>query len=104
MKISQWVLKLVKVPKNIKTKIKSKNYHKKFNKSYGNKKFLNIHRKTPVLESVSYKVSLKERLKHKCSPVNIAKFLRTLFWKASVNGCFIYYILLYHLFYFLYFL
>ena len=36
-------------------------------------KFLNIHRKTPVLEF------FKKRLQHRCFPVNIAKFLRTVF-------------------------
>ena len=47
------------------------------------KKFHNIHRKTPVLESLFSKVAglkacnfIKKRLQHRCFPVNIAKFLR----------------------------
>ena len=49
------------------------------------KNFRNIHRKTPVLESlfnrlVGFKTCnfLKKRLRIRCFPVNIAKFLRTL--------------------------
>ena len=45
-------------------------------------KFRNIHRKTPVLESLFNKVArlkawnfIKKRLSHRCLPVNIAKFL-----------------------------
>ena len=43
------------------------------------KKFRNIHRKTPVLESLFNKVTglqLKKRFQHRCFPGNIAKFLR----------------------------
>ena len=39
--------------------------------------FRNIHRKTPVLEPFLINESLFN--KHKCFPVNIAKFLRTAF-------------------------
>ena len=49
-------------------------------------KFCSIYRKTTVLESLFKKVaglearkSIKERLQHRCFPVNIAKFLRTAF-------------------------
>ena len=49
----------------------------------------NIHRKTPVLESLFSKgISLracnfvKWRLKHNCFPVNIAKFLKNLSLKS----------------------
>ena len=49
------------------------------------KKFRNIHRKTPVLESPFDRLAgfktcnfLKKRLLHRCFPVNIAKFLITL--------------------------
>ena len=47
-------------------------------------KFRNIHKKTPVLESLFNKVVgreacnfIKKRLQHRCFPMNIAKFLRT---------------------------
>ena len=41
----------------------------------------NIHRKTPVLESLFNKVAgLKMRLQHKHFSVNIAKFFRTAFF------------------------
>ena len=47
----------------------------------------NIHRKTSVLESLFSKVVsleawnvIKKRLQHRCFPVNIAKFLRTVFF------------------------
>ena len=49
-------------------------------------KFSNIYRKTPGLESLFNKVaglearkSIKRRLQDKCFPVNIAKFLKTVF-------------------------
>ena len=45
----------------------------------------NIHKKTRVLESLFNKVAIKffikQRLKHKYFPVNIAKFLKTAFVK-----------------------
>ena len=44
------------------------------------KKFRNIHRRTPVLESLFNKVAcnfIKKRLQHKCFPVSIAKFFKT---------------------------
>ena len=47
--------------------------------------FRNIHRKTPVLESSFIRLAgfktrnfLKKRLQHRCFPVDIGKFLRTL--------------------------
>ena len=41
-------------------------------------KFRNIHRKTPVLESLFNKVEgLYFRLQNRCFPLNIVKFLRT---------------------------
>ena len=50
------------------------------------KKFRKNHRKTPVPESLFYKVSglrpatlSKKRLRHRCFPVNFVKFLRTPF-------------------------
>ena len=50
-------------------------------------KFLKIHRKTPVLESLFNKASglwpailFKKRLQHRCFPVNFVKFLRTSFY------------------------
>ena len=50
-------------------------------------RFCNIHRKTPVLESLFNKAVglqscdfIKKRLRHRCFPVNIAKFLRTAFF------------------------
>ena len=41
----------------------------------------NIHRKTPLLKSLSNKACnfIKKRHQHRCFPVNIAKFLRTVF-------------------------
>ena len=48
------------------------------------KKFRNIHKKTPVLESLFNKVAgqkachfIKKWLQHRCFLVNLAKFLRT---------------------------
>ena len=60
------------------------------------KRFHNIHRKTPVLESLFNNVAglqsydfIKKRLKHRCFPINIAKFLRTVFFlKNTSGGCF----------------
>ena len=49
------------------------------------KNFLNIHRKTPVLEPLSNKFAglqacnlIEKRLQHRCFPVNIENFLRIL--------------------------
>ena len=49
-------------------------------KSYSKKFVGNIHRKTPVLESIFNKVACNfvlKRLQHKCFPVNISKFVKT---------------------------
>ena len=44
-------------------------------------KFLNIYRKTHVLESLFNKVTdLKEKLQQRCFPLNIAKLLRAAFF------------------------
>ena len=58
-------------------------------------KVCNIHRKTPVLESLISKVAsleaykfLKKRLQHRCLPVNIANFLRNFYSKNTAGGCF----------------
>ena len=61
------------------------------------KNFLNIHRKTPVLEPLSNKFAglqacnlIEKRLQHRCFPVNIANFLRTPinnFLRIFVNSC-----------------
>ena len=58
-------------------------------------KVCNIHRKTPVLESLFSKVAsleacnfIKKRLQHRCFPVNIAKFLIKLYLKNTTGGCF----------------
>ena len=58
-------------------------------------KVCNIHRKTPVLESLFSKVAsleacnfIKKRLQHRCFPVNIAKFLRKFYLKNTTGGCF----------------
>ena len=56
-------------------------------------KFCNIHRKTAVLESLFTKVAdlkscnfIKERLQHRCFPVNVAQFLRIFFlWNSSAG-------------------
>ena len=54
-------------------------------------KFRNIHRKTPVLESLFHKAAslqacnfVKKRFQHRCFPVNIAQFLRIAILK---NNC-----------------
>ena len=44
------------------------------------KKFVYIHKKTPVLESLLNKVAGLRELQHRCFPVNIAKFLRTAYF------------------------
>ena len=56
------------------------------------KKFVNIHRKTPVLESPLIKLQvfrpatlLKKRLQHSCFPVNIVNFLRTGFLQNTAE-------------------
>ena len=48
-----------------------------------------------MLEAVFNKVAgfqsfnfIREKFKHRCFPMNIAKFLRTPIWKTSTNGCF----------------
>ena len=58
-------------------------------------KVCNIHRKTPVLESLFSKVTrlkickfIKKRLQHRCFPVNTANFLRKLHLKNTTGGCF----------------
>ena len=59
-------------------------------------KFGNIHhKKTPVMESLSNKVAelkacnvIKKKLQHRYFPVNIARSLRTLFWRLSASDCF----------------
>ena len=58
-------------------------------------KVCNIHRKTPVLESLISKVAsleaykfIKKRLQHRCLPVNIANFLRNFYLKNTAGGCF----------------
>ena len=58
-------------------------------------KACNIHRKTPVLESIFSKAAtlvacnfIKKRLQHRCFPVNIAKFLRKFYLKNTTGGCF----------------
>ena len=58
-------------------------------------KFRNVHRNTPVLESLFNKGAglkgcnfIKERLQRRCFPVNVAQFLRIAFsWNISA-GCF----------------
>ena len=56
------------------------------------KEFRNNHRKTPVLESLFNKVAglkacnyIKERLQHRCFPVNNVKFLRTHFFTEHLR-------------------
>ena len=58
-------------------------------------KFLNIPRKTPVLESLFKKVSSvygfsfsKKWLQHRCFTVNITSNPEQLFWRISAKGCF----------------
>ena len=54
-------------------------------------KFCKFHRKTPVLQSLFYKVAsfqtckfIKKKLQHRCFPVKLAKFLRTAFLKEHL--------------------
>ena len=42
----------------------------------------NIHRKTAVLESLLACNFIKKRLQHRCFLVNIAKFLKTAFYRT----------------------
>ena len=58
-------------------------------------KVCNIHRKTPVLESLFGKVAsleaykfIEKRLQNRCFPVNIANFLRKFYLKNTFGGCF----------------
>ena len=58
-------------------------------------KVCNIHRKTPVLESLFNKVAsleayklMKKRLQRRCFPVNIADFLSKFYLKNTTGGCF----------------
>ena len=58
-------------------------------------KVRNIHRKTPVLESLFSKVAsveaykfIKKILQHRCFPVNIENFLRKFYIKNTTGGCF----------------
>ena len=58
-------------------------------------KACNIHRKTPVLQSLFSKVAsletcnfINKGLQHRCFPVNIAKFLRKFYLKNTTGGCF----------------
>ena len=57
--------------------------------------FAILTRKTPVFESLLNKVArleachfIRKRLQYRCFPVNIAKFLRTVFLKNTSGGCF----------------
>ena len=57
----------------------------------------NIHRKTPVVESLFNTVAglqacklIKKKLQHRCFPENIAKFLRTAFLQNNYGGYFRY--------------
>ena len=53
------------------------------------RKFRNIYRKTPVLESLFNKVAgNKKGLRHRCFLVNIAKFSRTAFLYNTSGGYF----------------
>ena len=61
--------------------------------------FCNTHRKTPVLESLLNKVVsleashfIRKRLKYRCFSVNIAKFLRTMFFKEHLRWLLLCYI------------
>ena len=68
-----------------------------FCKKRCSQKFRNIHKKTPVLESLFNNVTalqvwnfVKKRLQHRCFPVNNAKFLRTpilkkICWLGVIN-------------------
>ena len=58
-------------------------------------KLCNIHRKTPVLESLFNKVAsleaykfIKKRPQNRCFPVNVADFLRKFYLNSTTYGCF----------------
>ena len=66
-----------------------------FLQNWCSQKFRNIHRKTPVLESLFNKVAglqvcnfIKKRLQHRYFLLNIAKFLKTAFLKNTSGGYF----------------
>ena len=62
-------------------------HHRCFIQKSCSKKFRNIHRKTPVLESVFNKALCKnKRLRHRSFPVNNVKFLRTPIDKNICEG------------------
>ena len=50
--------------------------------------FADIHRKTPVFESLSNKVVIKKKLQRRCFTMNIAKFFRKAFFIEQTGGCF----------------
>ena len=66
---------------------RTSNYRCSIKKDYS-KKFPNIHRETPVLESLFNKV--KKRVWHRCFPVNIQNFLKTSIleniWQLLLNS------------------
>ena len=54
-----------------------------------------MHRKTPVLESLSNRVPglkacnfIKKKLQHRCFPVSVAKFLRSYFYRTPPVAAF----------------
>ena len=56
------------------------------------KEFRNVHRKAPMLESLFNKVTcfqacnfIKKNLQYRCFPVNITKFLRTVFFIENLR-------------------
>ena len=57
--------------------------------------FWNIHKKIPVLKSVSKRVAgqkgsnfIKQILQHRCFPLNMQNFEEYLFWSTFANNCF----------------
>ena len=63
-----------------------------FYKKCYSKKFDNIHRKTPALQSIFNKVAglqvsnfIKKRFQYKCSSVNIAKNFKNIFFKEHLG-------------------
>ena len=47
--------------------------------------FADIHRKTPVFESLSNKVVIKKKLQRRCFTMNIAKFFRKAFFIEQIR-------------------
>ena len=89
---SQGLLGRIKVPHNC---ISKNSCLQMFCKGRSSYKFRKIHRKTPVLEFLCNKVAglepltlfiLKNKLQHKCLPLNFGKFIRSPTFVENLQG------------------